>query len=220
VYINLFTQCTACPIPCVPTDKLVQKFCKLYIPKKGVLPLKPNQMKFVRPNDNIHGELHYVGTSIMIDMDSLSPIGYTMFVNNEIAVSVEDGKRLVINSSNFQTIDIREIKASIKQAWNRWFPFGERNTTFAVGILWACFMQYIFPWLLDVAKVYCAFQITMGFYKENKGITGKDGRSGFQSLVYWGKWLIAIHLIPIGVELLDQIGASMHDQLKNKPLGY
>lgn len=157
-------------------------------------------------------ELEHVEPSILLDMNELSPIGYNMFVNNEIAVTVDNGKKLMINSKNFQIIDIREIKSTFRKIWNEWFPFGEKNTTLAVGILWTAFVTYIFPILLDAGKVYCAFMIAQGFYKDQRGIESKGGRSGFQNFVYYGKWLILMHLIPAGVSLIDTIGTQMtHD---------
>jgi len=164
--------------------------------------MKTNQMKFCLVN----GEMQQFNI-----FDYLGA--------NEIAVSLE-GQTYRFRGEeikNFQTIDFRQFKSSVKRLWKEWFPFGEKNTTLAVGILWTAFSTYVFPWLLDIAKVYCAFMIAQGFYNEHKGISGRDGRSGFSSFVYYGKWLIAFHLIPFGVELLDQVGAKMLLDIKSNP---
>lgn len=116
-------------------------------------------------------------------------------------------------SKNFQIIDMNELRKHFNKLKREWFPIGDKNTTLAVGVFWTAFMTYIFPWMLDIAKVYCAFQIAQSFYKENKGMGGKDGRTGFQSLVYFGKWYLAFWLIPWAVELIDQIGEKMNREL-------
>jgi hypothetical protein len=82
------------------------------------------------------------------------------------------------------------------------------------GIFWDTFLQYIFPWLLDIAKVYCAIQIARSFYEERRG--GRDGGTGFGALVTYGKWLLLFHLLPWGVELIDELGQSMWNNLKTE----
>lgn len=84
------------------------------------------------------------------------------------------------------------------------------------GVFWATFMKYIFPWLLDVAKVYCVIKIAQGFYEERRG--GRDGGTGFSGFVTYGKWLILFYLIPWGVELIDQLGMKMLIDLKTSPI--
>jgi hypothetical protein len=144
-----------------------------------------------------------------------------VLTNNEIACAFENGFSVKkVNVKNFLTIDIHELKITFNKIWKQWFPFGEKNTTFAVGLLWSAFSLYVFPWMLDIAKCYCAFMIAQGFYKEHKGMDGKSGRSGFQSFIYYGKWLIIFHLIPVGVELLDQIGGRMLIDIKNGTLDH
>jgi hypothetical protein len=142
-----------------------------------------------------------------------------------ISIDMQDVSLKPLNISELsdkikiQFIDIKELKKTWNRLKNDWFPIGQKNTTLAVGVFWTAFMTYIFPWMLDIAKVYCCFMIAQGFYKEHKGVTGREGRSGFQSLVYYGKWLIAFHLIPVGVTLIDQIGIKMMTELQNQPLG-
>lgn len=79
------------------------------------------------------------------------------------------------------------------------------------GVFWETFMKYIFPWFLDVAKVFCAIKIAQEFYNEKRG--GSDQGTGFSGLVTYGKWLLLFHLIPWGVTLIDQIGATMLSDL-------
>lgn len=79
------------------------------------------------------------------------------------------------------------------------------------GIFWDVFMEYIFPYLMDIAKVYCVIKIAQGFYEERKGSNGSG--SAMSSLVEYGKWYLLFMFIPIGVELVDQIGKSMLDKI-------
>lgn len=96
-----------------------------------------------------------------------------------------------------------------------WFP-SPKNTVYSVGVFWTVFLTYIFPWMLDIAKVYCAFQVAQSFYRDNKGMGGKDGRSGFQAIIYYAKWYLAFTLVPWAVELIDQIGIKMSEDLLDK----
>ena len=80
------------------------------------------------------------------------------------------------------------------------------------GVFWDAFMKYLFPWLLDIAKVFCAIKIAQAFYEEKRG--GRDGGTGFGALVTYGKWYLVFWLIPWGVELIDQIGSKMLNDLR------
>lgn len=86
-------------------------------------------------------------------------------------------------------------------------------TTGGSGVFWDAFMTYIFPWMLDIAKVFCAIKIAQGFYQEKRG--GRDEGTGFGALVTYGKWYLVFWLIPWGVELIDQIGGKMLNDLRN-----
>lgn len=187
----------------------------------GGASMKSNQMKFVRQN----GEMKYLDVKL-IDLNDLVPMGfgyghneidfknYLDSSNKEVACAIESPK---VNIQNCQIIDVGELKRHFIKVWKQWFPFGERNTTMAVGVFWTAFMTYIFPWLLDIAKVYCAWRVVQGFYQEGKGLGGREGggggRGGFGSLVYYGKWYLAFWLIPWGVQLIDEIGQQMHSEL-------
>jgi hypothetical protein len=80
------------------------------------------------------------------------------------------------------------------------------------GVFWDAFMTYIFPWMLDIAKVFCAIKIAQAFYQERRG--GRDEGTGFGALVTYGKWYLVFWLIPWGVELIDQIGGKMLNELR------
>lgn len=83
----------------------------------------------------------------------------------------------------------------------------------SAGIFWGAFMRYIFPYLLDIAKVFCAIKIAQGFYQEKRGGSG-DG-TGFGALVTYGKWYLVFWLVPWFVQLIDEVGAKMISDLGN-----
>lgn len=165
--------------------------------------MKKNQMKFNVVN----------GKMMQIDFNNLNkPIALNFdniptFNKNDIELSFQ----------NFKMIDIREVKQSLATTIKMWFPFGEKATTMAVGIFWTAFMTYIFPWLLDIAKVYCAWKIAQGFYRDGKGMGSKDGGSGgFANLVYYTKWYLMFWCLPFLVEVIDQIGHKLNEDLLKK----
>jgi hypothetical protein len=84
----------------------------------------------------------------------------------------------------------------------------------STGIFWKAFLVYIFPWMLDIAKVYCCIRICQAFYEERRG--GRDSGTGFGAVVQYGKWYLIFWLIPWAVELIDQIGGHMFNDLQNK----
>lgn len=84
------------------------------------------------------------------------------------------------------------------------------------GVFWNTFMTYIFPWLMDVAKVYCVIKIAQGFYEERRG--GRDSGTGMSTFVTYGKWYLLFMLIPWAVELVDQLGLKMLTDLKTQPI--
>lgn len=79
------------------------------------------------------------------------------------------------------------------------------------GIFWNIFMEYLYPWFLDLATVYAAIRIAMAFYEEQRG--GRESRNGFGAFVTYGKWLLLFHLIPFFVKLIDAVGKQMADSL-------
>ena len=79
------------------------------------------------------------------------------------------------------------------------------------GVFWNAFLTYIFPWMLDLSKVFCAIKIAQGFYQENRG--GGDSNSGMGSIVKYGKWYLIFWCIPWLVTLIDQVGQQMFNDL-------
>lgn len=146
-------------------------------------------MKF-RLNES--GEMSLIANDILQEMKQMSPI------------------------SSAYIIDVPKIKDSFKNG-NAFKKFAFAGVTVgSQGIFWKAFLIYIFPWMLDVAKVYCAIRIAQAFYQEKRG--GRDDGTGFGSLVTYGKWYLVFWLIPWGVELVDQIGGTMFHDLQSKPL--
>lgn len=81
------------------------------------------------------------------------------------------------------------------------------------GVFWDAFMTYIFPWLLDIAKVFCAIKVTQAFYMEKRG--GRDEGTGMGAFVTYGKWYLLFWITPWAIELIDQIGSKMLFDLRN-----
>lgn len=120
--------------------------------------------------------------------------------------------------STAYVVDVPLIKESIKAYAKKGLGDG-RFATVTIGgsgIFWKAFLVYIFPWMLDIAKVYCAVKIMQAFYEEKRG--GREGGTGFGALVQYGKWYLVFWLIPWGVELVDQLGGQMFSDLKTKGL--
>jgi hypothetical protein len=117
-------------------------------------------------------------------------------------------------------IDRRQVQYAFKKMGKSVLGFSTDNKGGTVlnstGIFWAAFIEYIFPVLLDIAKVYCCVKICQAFLQERNGSGGSDGRSGYQALVHYGKFYILFTLIPWFVELVDQIGHTMASKLAHK----
>lgn len=127
---------------------------------------------------------------------------------------LQEMNRIAPISSAF-IIDVPNIKKGIKQKGKNILT----NQNFAVastgaGVFWKAFMVYIFPWMLDIAKVYCLVRIAQAFYQEKRG--GRDEGTGLQALVTHGKWYLCFWLLPLGVELIDGIGGTIYDDLKGQ----
>lgn len=112
-------------------------------------------------------------------------------------------------------VDVPDIKESIKE---RSKNFLKTPMVFAVapigstGVFWDAFLQYIFPWVLDIGKVYCCIRIAQAFWQERRG--GRDDQSGIQSVLTHGKWYVMLWLLPVFVELMDGIGETMFDNMR------
>lgn len=148
-------------------------------------------MRFVNNGD---GELVLqTGQNILQEMNRIAPI------------------------SNAFIIDVPHIKKGIKEKGRNILTnqnFAVAGTATGAGVFWKAFMLYIFPWMLDVAKVYCLVRIAQAFYQEKRG--GRDEGTGLQALVTHGKWYLAFWLLPLGVELIDGIGSTMYTDLKDQ----
>lgn len=134
----------------------------------------------------------------------------------EREIDVMDVMRNSLPLSTAFVVDLPLIKKSVKSG----SFLKNRNYAGAVaigskGVFWTAFLTYIFPWMLDIAKVYCAIRICQAFYQEKRG--GRDEGTGFGALVSYGKWYLVFWLIPWGVELIDQIGGEMFKDL-HKPM--
>jgi hypothetical protein len=126
--------------------------------------------------------------------------------------------RQLVPFSTAYIVDMPRIKETIKSKSKNFL----KNTQFATapvvigsqGVFWKAFLVYIFPWMLDIAKVYCAIRIAQAFYQEKRG--GRDDGTGMGAVVTFGKWYLIFWLIPWAVELIDQIGGTMFNDLTNK----
>lgn len=139
---------------------------------------------------------------------------------NEVTIGFSGNNVALVKTnatSSFYIIDLNDLKHTLKYIAREWFGFG-KGLVFREGIFWTAFLTYIFPWFMDIAKVYCAIMICQAFYKERQGGTGADGRTGMQALVYYGKWFIVFNLIPWLVELIDQVGGKMYQELRTQGL--
>jgi hypothetical protein len=112
-------------------------------------------------------------------------------------------------------IDLPLMKQRIKTFASSNRMFSALPVTAIVGqnVFWDAFQRFIFPWILDVSKVWCAIKICQGFYKEKRGMGGSDGDGGMSSLLTYGRWLILLYLVPFGVDLFDGIAKTMYNNL-------
>lgn len=142
--------------------------------------------------------------------------------NSEGIMVCEAGHGEILDNKPLSTafiVDVPRIKESIKEKGR----YILRNPQyFAVapvavssgGVFWDAFLTYIFPWMLDIAKVYCLVRISQAFYEEKRG--GRDSGTGFSALIQHGKWYLVFWLLPLGVELIDQIGSTMFHDMQGK----
>lgn len=158
-------------------------------------------------------------------MTTASPIKYIL--ENGKMVKYSDNLDYIMNvsvPSNVQkilgmktsmlTIDIRQIKNTMHKKGIE-FMEGRSNTHIVrEGVLWATFLTYIFPWALDAGKVYICFKIVQAFYNDRGGRESSDGRTGFQALIYYGKWYLFLALIPWFVDLVEGVSDLMTNDIK------
>lgn len=123
----------------------------------------------------------------------------------------------VLPISTCYMIDIPSIKKrAMEGLGNKSFAVAPVTAIASQGIFWKAFLVYIFPWMLDIAKVYCAIRIAQAFYQEKRG--GRDESSGLGAVMTYGKWYLVFWMVPILVELIDQIGGTMFNELKGTPI--
>jgi hypothetical protein len=147
------------------------------------------------------------------------------FKLNNGEMSLVDGTKSIVNDmrsmlplSTAHIIDMPMIKESIKSMD---FLKGKSFSVMPVlgivasggsGVFWDAFMNYIFPYLLDIAKVFCAIKIAQAFYQERRG--GRDEGTGIGAFVTYGKWYLLFVLTPWAIELIDQLGGKMLTELR------
>lgn len=151
---------------------------------------------------NANGEMALVGENIMETMRQSLPLSTALIVDIPMVKETikKKGKNFLTNS-NFAIAP---------------FALGTVAPMESSGFFWDTFLTYIFPWMLDIAKVYCLVRIAQAFYEEKRG--GKDSGTGFSALVQHGKWYLVFWLLPIGVELIDQVASNMFNQLQTKTI--
>lgn len=160
-------------------------------------------MKF-RYND---GEMKLISDNVMQEMKRVAPLSTALIVD---IPSVK--KSMKRNRQNF----LKNSSFSIAPIWVLGTATGVGADMAGAGVFWDTFLTYIFPWMLDIAKVYCLVRIAQAFYKERRG--GSDSGTGWSALLEHGKWYLIFWLLPIGVELIDQVGHKMFLDLHNKAI--
>lgn len=142
--------------------------------------------------------------------------------SGEMSLVIENAKEEVRKGKitrKAYIVDVPKIKESIKslnflKTSNLSFA-GAVTTISSHGVFWKVFLIYIFPWMTDIAKVYCCIRIAQAFYQEKRG--GRDDGTGIGAIVQYGKWYLLFLLLPWAVELIDEIGNTMYHDLKANP---
>ncbi|MFQ3543617.1 hypothetical protein Q7A53_05980 [Halobacillus rhizosphaerae] len=151
-----------------------------------------------------NGELTLVGENILEKMRNHLPLSTRSKVDIPIIKEAIKNKGKKLSLAQFSFMPLPLIATATQLGGS--------------GVFWDAFLTYIFPWMLDIAKVFCAVKIAQAFYQEKRG--GRDEGTGFGALVTYGKWYLVFWLIPWGVELIDQIGNTMFNDLQNKPMTF
>jgi len=170
--------------------------------------------KMIRDNDDI-AKRKNGGVSMIESNYTDKKVSYTWTmpeVKRPIAPFMEDTGLSSLNSVNslWKGNSGVMVKSSLLGA-TPVFMMGVVADPAGAGIFWDTFVKFIFPYFLDIAKVFCAIKIAQGFYEEHRG--GGKGNSGFGSLINYGKWYILFALLPTFVNLIDELGKRMLDGL-------
>jgi hypothetical protein len=148
---------------------------------------------------------HYDGKGNCAEVSNI-----TVGISNNSIATVKFGQQ-----SPTYIVDVNELKHTLKEMQNEWFGSKNSARMVAGGVFFPIFMQYLFPWFLDAAKVYFVVKVCMAFYQENRGQTGHGvgGRTGYQAFIHYGWWFLLFSILPWGVELVSEIGSYMHKEL-------
>lgn len=159
------------------------------------------EVKFIR---NQEGQMVMeTGQSILQEMSRVAPLSTSLIVDiPNMKESIKKRSKNFLTNTNFSVVPI--------------WTLGTATQMTGGGLFWDTFLTYIFPWMLDIAKVYCLIRIAQAFYEEKRG--GRDGGTGFSALVQHGKWYLVFWLLPLGVELIDQIAGTMFNEIQTKTL--
>jgi hypothetical protein len=148
--------------------------------------------------------IHEAGQNIMQDMKRVAPISTSLIVDiPNIKETMKKKSKNFLKNSSFMFAPMVLGTAT-------------SGTLQSGGLFWDTFLTYIFPWMLDIAKVYCLIRIAQAFYEEKRG--GRDSGTGFSALIQHGKWYLVFWLLPLGVELIDQVASTMFNEIQTKTL--
>lgn len=154
-------------------------------------------MKFTRNQDG--NMVLEAGQNIIREMKSIAPISTSLIVDiPNIKETMKQRSKNFLKTSNFAIAPLTLGVANMSSG----------------GVFWDAFLTYIFPWMLDIAKVYCLIRIAQAFYEEKRG--GRDSGTGFSALIQHGKWYLVFWLLPLGVELIDGIGSTIFNDINAK----
>lgn len=84
------------------------------------------------------------------------------------------------------------------------------------GIIWDSFINYVYPWFLEVAKVFCIIKVAQTMY-QNQSTGSRGGEAtNFGAILSWGKWYAIFLFLPFVVELIEGASQDMLKQLRTR----
>lgn len=84
------------------------------------------------------------------------------------------------------------------------------------GIVWDSFINYVYPWFLEVAKVFCIIKVAQTLY-QNQSTGSRGGEAtNFGAILSWGKWYAIFLFLPFVVELIEGASQDMLKQLRSR----